>query len=105
MTETTAPTNKYADFEAEVREYMKYNESRHETLTDILKGMQDKDKETTDTLKRIEGFMLNLNGLNNFVTGVDLLKKPTLWLLAFVIGFVALVGGLKTLFGWFFVMK
>lgn len=70
-----------------------------------VKGVVKQVEDMNVTLKNIEKFMENLSGLNNFVTGVDLLKKPSLWLLAFVIGIVALFGGLKTLLGWFFVLK
>lgn len=55
--------------------------------------------------KKIEEFMENMSGINDISQGISLLKRPALWILAFVIGVVALIGGAKTLLGWFFIMK
>ncbi len=50
-----------------------------------------------------------LRWLSDGSRAVGLLKKPSLWLVAFVIGLVALLGGLKALAtmvaGWFIIVK
>lgn len=40
-------------------------------------------------------FMENMSGINETVHGVNLLKKPVLYILAFVVGTVSLFGGIK----------
>lgn len=58
--------------------------------------------EIKNTLIKIEQFMENLSGLNDISAGIVLLKKPTLWLLAFVVGLLALFGGLKAILSFIF---
>jgi len=52
--------------------------------------------------KKMDDFidtMQPLTDLANSFKGIGLLKKPSLWLLAFVLGVVAFLGGIKSLFG------
>lgn len=49
------------------------------------------------TLGKIEGFMENLTWLSDITRGTQLLKRPSLWVVGFVITLVALTGGLKAL--------
>lgn len=68
-------------------------------------GAAEKDhKEFREILKVIgghieksNGFMENLSWLNDISKGTQLLKRPSLWVVAFVLGLAALFGGLKTL--------
>lgn len=50
-----------------------------------------------EVLERIESFMSNMSGISDAVRGVGLLKKPALWLLAFVLGIIMFTGGIKTI--------
>lgn len=61
-------------------------------------------KKLTETLGRIEGdvkeskaFMQDLGWLKDISQGTRLLKSPMLWFLAFIVGAVALLGGVKAL--------
>ena len=54
-------------------------------------------------IEEIKEFMANLSGINDVVKGTKLLRTPSLWLLALVIGTVALLGGFKTIIGWFII--
>lgn len=55
--------------------------------------------------QKTKAFMENLAGVSDLVKGAGLLKKPMIWLLAVVVGFIALMGGLKTIVSWFFLTK
>jgi len=55
------------------------------------------DAEFSKTLVEIKGFMANLQWLADSSKGVSLLRKPTLWVVALIIGIVAFTGGLKAL--------
>ncbi len=46
-------------------------------------------------------FMENMAGINDVVKGTKLLKTPSLWLIAFVVGIIALTGGFRTIINWF----
>ena len=61
--------------------------------------------EFRNTLKDIKCFMENLSGVSDLVRGAGLLKKPMIWLLAFIVGIIALMGGLKTIVGYFILPK
>jgi hypothetical protein len=69
-----------------------YHKSFDEKLTSICANV-----------KKSNEFMENLSEINNFVKGASLLKKPMIWFLAFVVGLVALMGGLKTITSWFII--
>ena len=58
---------------------------------------EDDHREFRATLQEIKGFMTNLAWLSDISKGTQLLKKPSLWLIAFILGIIALMGGLKTL--------
>ena len=66
-----------------------------------VKNSNDKQNETLNTIlvhvKTTNEFMENLEGINNVVKGTRLLKTPSLWLIALVVGIVALFGGIKSL--------
>jgi len=66
-----------------------------------LQDSTDKQNEHLHTIlvhiKTSNEFMENLSGINDVVKGVKLFRRPSLWILAFVLGIVALTGGLKTL--------
>lgn len=46
-------------------------------------------------------FMENMSGINDVVKGTKLLKTPSLWLVALVLGVIALMGGFRTIISWF----
>lgn len=52
-----------------------------------------------DGQKKTHAFMDTLGWLSDISKATDLLKKPSLWVLAFVLGMVALFGGVKALVG------
>ena len=54
-------------------------------------------KEFRIILKEIKCFMENLTWLSDISKGTKLLKRPSLWVVGFVITLVALMGGLKAL--------
>lgn len=47
----------------------------------------------------------NLQGLSDFFKGAGLLKKPLMILIAFIIGLVTLIGGIKSLLTFFLPIK
>lgn len=71
----------------------------------ILEKQDSDHKEFSKDLKEIKAFMENLSGVNDFVKGASLLKKPMIWFLSIVVGIVALMGGLKSIIGWFVLSK
>jgi hypothetical protein len=50
-----------------------------------------------ENIKRSNEFMANLSWLNDISMGTRLLKSPMLWLLALIVGLIALMGGVKAL--------
>lgn len=91
-------------FEEDKRNFLRVDEQ-------MEKQTQDHEKFDA-TLSNIEkhmekstAFMESMSGLNDFVSGTRLLKKPSLWLVAVVVGVVALFGGFKTIIGWFVISK
>ncbi len=55
-----------------------------------------------ENIKKSNDFMENLSWLNDISRGTKLLKSPILWFLAFIVGTVALLGGVKALAASFF---
>ena len=69
----------------------------------LFERMDNQDKlllEIKDFTRTSSSFMENLAGVSNTVTAISLLKKPAIWLLALVLGILALFGGLKAIFLW-----
>lgn len=59
---------------------------------------QDLDhEEFRTTLLEIKGFMASLSWLSDISKGTQLLRRPSLWFMVFVLGLVALLGGIKSL--------
>jgi len=78
-----------------IDEANKLQEEDHKNFYRMLGEIQTAQKETKE-------FMENLSGVSDLVRGAGLLKKPSLWLLGIVLGIIALMGGFKTIIGWFF---
>lgn len=81
-------------------------------VEDKLLEQQNNHEKTLEKLNTIlihvktsNDFMENMSGLNDFVRGTALLKRPALWLLALILGIVALFGGLKSLLLFFTPVK
>lgn len=70
-------------------------------LANKLKEQENDHLEFRRDLKQIRDFMENLSGFNDLIKGGRLLKTPSLWILGLVLGTVALMGGFKTIIGWF----
>ncbi len=82
-------------------DHFEEDKAQFKKLNAVLES-QNKDHDAfKKSLVKIEEFMSNLDGINNVVKGTKLLKTPSLWLIALVVGVVALAGGLKTIIGWF----
>jgi len=87
-----------------LEEHTREDTANFKAIRDQL-AVQDNDhKVFTATLERIEAhmktsndFMGSLSWLSEISRGTQLLKRPSLWLVAFVVGLVALFGGLKGL--------
>lgn len=56
-------------------------------------------------LDRISGTVDSLQGAADFFKGAGLLKKPMLLIVGFILGVVALFGGIKTLLAFFIPIK
>lgn len=65
--------------------------------TERFLSQEEDHKDFREGLGEIKVFMQNLSWLNDISQGTQLLKKPSLWFLAFILGIVALMGGLKAL--------
>lgn len=70
-----------------------------------FKKQDDDHEQFRKDLGEIKVFMANLSGVSDLVRGAGLLKAPMIWLLALVVGIVALMGGVKTIIGWFIISK
>ncbi len=62
-----------------------------------LKSIEAHIKVSNEHMAATNTFMASLSWLSDISQGTQLLKKPSLWLVAFVIGLVALFGGLKAI--------
>ncbi len=63
----------------------------HIKISNVHMEVSNKHMEATNT------FMESLAWLSDISKGTQLLKRPSLWIFAFIIGLAALFGGLKTL--------
>jgi len=52
-------------------------------------------------LAEIKAFMESLKGVEEFFKGAGLLKRPMMIFVGFIIALVAVMGGLRTIIGWF----
>ncbi len=52
---------------------------------------------SNDHMKATNDFMASLSWLSDISKGTQLLKRPSLWFVAFILGIVAFAGGLKAL--------
>lgn len=72
---------------------------KHEISDDERFNFQEKDHIKFDQkLDRIQESVNNIQWLADISKATDLLKRPSLWLVALVLGVVALMGGVKALF-------
>lgn len=74
---------------------------RFDEITKTLESQNTVLKQILDNQKVESSFRADLEALADFIKGLGLLRKPVLWILGFVLGVVALMGGLKTIVGWF----
>lgn len=87
------------DIEKEIKKH--FDEDRvnfkkiNDHLTTLIKGQDG----LVDGQKKTHDFMDTLGWLSDISKATDLLKKPSLWVVAFVLGMVALFGGVKALIG------
>src|SRR3990167_7888173 len=65
--------------------------------TERFNKQEEDHQEFRETLKEIKSFMIDLTWLSDITKGTQLLKRPSLWIVGFVITAVALMGGLKAL--------
>lgn len=89
-------------FKDDAENFKKINES----FTHQQEAHVEFNKKLDQILSHVEkskDFMENLSGLNDFVKGTRLLKSPMMWVVGFIIGAVALMGGFKTILNWFLI--
>ena len=96
----------------EIKKHFEEDRINFQRMDDQFKKMEDANTEQNMKLNTIlvhiktsNEFMENMNGINDVVKGVSLLKRPSLWLLALVIGMVALFGGFKSILAIFLPTK
>ena len=78
------------NFQKETTDLFKIQESDHK---EFRRGLL----EIGDHIKKSNTFMENLSWLSDISKGTQLLKRPSLWIVGFIITLVALMGGLKAL--------
>lgn len=65
-------------------------------------GQQEQDhKEFKEAMKEINAKLDNLKDLSDFLRGMGLMKKPLTMILGFILGTVALLGGIRSLITFF----
>lgn len=94
---TDAMTKHFVDDSENFEKINKANELQDQDHKNFYLRLGEIQKHQEET----KAFMENLSGVSDLVRGAGLLKKPSLWLLAFVVGLVALFGGFKAIIGWF----
>ena len=86
-------------------EHFKADIVNFKKIDDILTAQNEDHKIFHEKLTKIGESMENLSGLSDFLKGSSLLRKPLMLFVGLILGVVALVGGLKTILGWFIVIK
>lgn len=78
------------EIEKELKKHFDEDRVNFKKIDDSLNTLIEGQKITHD-------FMKNLSWLNDISRATELLKKPSLWIVALVLGAVALFGGVKAL--------
>ena len=81
------------DLEKKFDEHTEEDRKNFEKIHDTMDCMNKK-------LDKIGESMENLQGMTDFFKGTKLLQKPLMIIVAFIVGIVALIGGLRTLISW-----
>lgn len=84
-------------------QFLKHTEDDAKSFKALNELITTNHEEQQKVLVDIQGTLTNLAGVSDFFKGVSLLKKPLMLFVAVVIGLVALMGGLKTIVGWFII--
>lgn len=100
------------DFQKELHNHFEEDKKNFKYINEVLSA-QEKDhgefKKQLDAIlesqTKTKEFMENMSGLNDFLKGAGLLRKPLMVLVGFIIALVAVMGGLKTIIGWFVIGK
>jgi len=83
--------------EQDIKKHFDEDRVKFKNIEDKFINQEMDHAEFRKTLLEIKGFIENLSWLSDITKGTQLLRKPSLWLLALVLGVVALSGGLKAL--------
>ncbi len=89
-------------------ERRKAKQDRRKTMREVFSDHAEQDRasfgEIKETMIRIEShiqtsnqFMESLAWISDISKGTKLLKRPSIWMVAFILGVVALMGGLKAM--------
>lgn len=78
-------------------EHAKEDRANFESINTSLAGIRGYMERGDEHMKEDKAFKESLAWLSDISRGTQLLKRPSLWLVAFVVGIVALSGGLKAL--------
>ena len=92
-----------ADFQKQLEEHFKEDERNFANIDKNLCEIKEHMKVTCSHMEKSTKFMENMSGVNDFVRGTTLLKKPLMVFAAIVLGIVALMGGLRTIISWFII--
>ena len=93
------------DLDKTIKDHFEEDKRNFKKIDDFMTTHSQDHEEFKASLKEIKCFMENLSGVSDFVKGAGLLKKPMMIFVALVVGVVALMGGLKTIIGWFIITK
>lgn len=93
-----APTNEEKTLEEQLLEHFEADKKNFKKIADDNKTQTDLLKNIEDHMKKNNEFMGSLSWLSDISHATQLLKKPSLWFVAFILGLVALFGGVKALF-------
>ncbi len=87
-----------------LEQHFKEDRANFKNIAKALEGIEAQQKIGNEHMKisnehmaATNTFMASLAWLSDISRGTQLLKKPSLWFVAFVIGLVALFGGLKAI--------
>lgn len=78
---------------------------RFDEITKTLESQNHTLEQILNNQKIESAFRTDLEALSDFLKGLGLLRKPMGWLVMFVLGLVALMGGFKTIIGWFVIKQ